>query len=126
MTFAARVSKAARKMHWQKLQRKYARQLRQPSTVSRTARRRQESGHEQQQFQNKTFVVEECYFINCVLVECDLFYSGGDSEWVNTSFQNCRGHWRGAAGMTFRLMQLLGMLKEPTTIPADLQKLNSK
>ena len=82
--------------------------------------------YENQQFKNKTFVIEESYFVNCVLSECDLFYSGGDTEWVNTTFQNCRWHWKGPAGMTVRLMQLLGMLKEPTTIPADVEKLSSK
>jgi len=82
--------------------------------------------YDNQQFKSKTFVVEECYFINCTLSECDLFFSGGDSEWINTTFHNCRWHWRGPAGATIRLAQLLGMLKEPTTIPVELQKLNSK
>ena len=36
------------------------------------------------------FVVEECCFINCTLIDCDLFYAGGDFEMPNVRFENCR------------------------------------
>ena len=73
--------------------------------------------YENKEFKNVTFVAEECFFVNCVLRECDLFYSGGDFEWVNANFQNCRWHFRGQALRTIQLGQLLGMLKNPQTVP---------
>jgi hypothetical protein len=36
------------------------------------------------------FVVEECFFLNCELHDCDLFYSGGDFEMVNVKVDKCR------------------------------------
>lgn len=58
--------------------------------------------------------LETVTFIDCILVNCDLYYSGGDYEWVRTSFTDCRFHWRGPANNTARLMQSLNMLIEPT------------
>jgi len=73
------------------------------------------------------FVVEESYFLNCVLTECDLFYSGGDLEFVNTQFQNCHWHFRGPALKTIQLLQMIGMLKaaqmQPPS-PASNLKMN--
>jgi hypothetical protein len=73
--------------------------------------------YEGKTFEKQSFVVEECHFVNCVLKDCDLFYSGGETDWVGLSFQNCRWHWHGAAGRTFRLLVLLGMLKQQETPP---------
>ena len=64
-----------------------------------------------------TFVVEESFFINCVLRECDLFYSGGDFDWMNVQFESCRWHFRGPALKTMQVMQQIGMLKPPQTPP---------
>jgi len=61
--------------------------------------------------EKQSFVLEECYFVNCVLKECEIFYSGGDADWMNLRFENCRWHWHGAAGKTFQLLVNLGMLK---------------
>jgi hypothetical protein len=74
-----------------------------------------------EKFEGKTlskaiFVMEDCYFINCVLTDCDLFYSGGDVEAVNTPMQNCRWHFRGPALRTMQLMHTAGMLK-PGNVP---------
>ena len=76
--------------------------------------------YEGQTFKRKTFVIEDCLFVNCVLHECDIFYSGGDFEWVNTSFENCSIHWRGAAGSTVRFLQTMGLLKQQQ-MPATAQ-----
>ena len=74
-------------------------------------------------YENKTLskamlVMEDCFFINCVLDDCDVFYSGGDIEWVNLRFENCRWHFRGAALKTMQTMQQIGMLKTgPLPVP---------
>lgn len=73
--------------------------------------------YEGEKLAKATFVVEECFFVNCVLTDCDLFYSGGDLEWANTSFENCRWHWRGPAGRMANLMKMLGMMKTQATPP---------
>jgi hypothetical protein len=66
--------------------------------------------HRNQNFQGKSFVVEEVAFINCRLTDCDLYYSGGDFDWMNSNFDNCRFHWRGAAKNTLALFQAMGIL----------------
>lgn len=69
--------------------------------------------YKNQAFENQSFVIEEVYFENCALRNCDLFYSGGDFEWVNASFDNCRFHFRGPAKNTQALFQSMGLLKQP-------------
>jgi hypothetical protein len=74
--------------------------------------------YENKKFSNMTFVIEDCFFVNCQLSDCDLFFSGGDLEWVNTQFENCHWHFRGPALKTVQLQQMIGMLKaEPLPIP---------
>jgi hypothetical protein len=63
------------------------------------------------------FVVEECVFVNSVLRDCDLFYSGGDFEYVNTTFENCRWHFRGPALKTIQLGQTIGMIQPQQQMP---------
>ena len=72
-------------------------------------------------YENKTltkavFVVEECCIINCHLIDCDLFYSGGDFELLNVRFENSRWHFRGQALKTIQLQQTIGML-QPIQLP---------
>ena len=64
-----------------------------------------------QTFQGKTFVLEEAAFVNCKLIDCDLFYSGGDSDWIDCRFESCRFHWRGPAKNTVILLQAMGALQ---------------
>ena len=77
---------------------------------------------------DQSFVLEEAVFIRCRLKNCDLFYSGGDFEWVETNFENCRFRWRGPAKTTVMLLQGIGLLKTPTsgqpTIPPTSAKPN--
>jgi hypothetical protein len=81
--------------------------------------------YEGQKFSKVAFVAEDSYFVNCVLTDCDLFFSGGEMEWANTRFENCRWHWRGAAGLTVRLLMQLGMMKAQS-IPQQFQASSSK
>lgn len=76
----------------------------------------------------QTFVLEETAFVDCTLKDCDLFYSGGDFEFVNLKLDNSRIHFRGGAKNTQLLMVTLGMLKAPLQLPPQTttssQKLN--
>jgi hypothetical protein len=58
----------------------------------------------------QTFVLEESAFVDCTLKNCDVFYSGGDFEFVNLKLDNTRFHFRGAAKQTQILFQTLGMI----------------
>jgi len=42
--------------------------------------------YENQALHDEVFVMEGCFFLNCVLKECDIFYFGGDVEWTNLQF----------------------------------------
>jgi hypothetical protein len=83
--------------------------------------------YDNKQMSKATFVMEECFFVNCVVTDCDLFYSGGDVEWVNSRFENCRWHFRGLALKTVQLMIQLGMMKPgqlPQVPPAGSSTVN--
>ena len=69
---------------------------------------------------NQTFVMEECLFIDCVLTDCELFFSGGEAEIQNVTLNNCRWHWRGPAGKTLQLLHNLGMLKTEQIPPQQM------
>jgi hypothetical protein len=75
-----------------------------------------------QSLQTKSFILEEVAFIDCVLNNCDLYYSGGEFDWANTTFENCRFHWRGAAKNTLALLQLTGMMPAPVPRPEEESK----
>jgi hypothetical protein len=59
---------------------------------------------------DQTFVLEECVFYDCLLKNCDIFYPGGEIEFVNLKLDNTRIHFRGAASNTERVFRGLGML----------------
>jgi hypothetical protein len=73
--------------------------------------------YKNQNFQGKSFILEDVVFVSCKLHDCDLYYSGGDFEWTNCQFENCRFHWRGPAKNAVTLLQVLGALQLPQTPP---------
>ena len=73
--------------------------------------------YEDKTMTEQTLILEEVVLIRCVLKNCDLFYSGGDFEFVELRLENCRFHFRGPAKNTQMLSQLLGMLRPPSQIP---------
>ena len=81
-----------------------------------------------QNFQGKSFILEEVAFVKCRLTDCDLYYSGGDFDWAETSFEACRFHWRGAAKNALALAQALGMISPQvppqSLIPQSAHKIN--
>ncbi len=72
--------------------------------------------YEGETFHRKTFVMEESFFVNCVLRDCSLFYSGGDFDWVNTRFENCQIHLRDSAKRTTTFLGHFGLLAKPSGI----------
>lgn len=70
--------------------------------------------YEDKKLSDQTFVLEEVVFIRCRLTSCDLSYSGGDFEWVETNCENCRFRWRGPAKNALAMLHMLGWLKPPT------------
>ena len=66
--------------------------------------------YENQTLTRKVFRLEECWFVNCTLVECTLFYSGGSYTWEKSQFQNCEWKLQGPAQATFLLMTQIGLL----------------
>ena len=70
-----------------------------------------------QNFQGKDFILEEVAFVKCSLTDCDLYYSGGDFDWIETRFDGCRFHWRGPAKNTVAMLQGMGALKPPQMLP---------
>lgn len=66
---------------------------------------------------DQSFILDEVIFIRCHLKNCDLFYSGGDTEWAEAKFENCRFHWRGRAKNTFALLQNMGIVPQQPPAP---------
>ncbi|MCU1308338.1 MAG: hypothetical protein JWN45_3033 [Acidobacteriaceae bacterium] len=70
--------------------------------------------------ENQALDVEQCYFVNCVVKNCQLFYGGGSFDWQNCTFQNCEWKFRGAARDTIQLLQTIGLLKIQGNQPPPL------
>jgi hypothetical protein len=77
--------------------------------------------YEGRTFTKQVFQLEECWFVNCILRECHLFYSGGSYLWENTTFENCDWKFQNAAAQTVNLLIQIGLLKQGQAPPATLQ-----
>lgn len=78
--------------------------------------------YEGQTLTNEVVEVDNCIFINCVIKECDLIYSGGDAEIVGSRIENCRYHFRGAAQKMIAALHMLGVLKaQPMPVPTKME-----
>jgi len=77
--------------------------------------------YEGKTFENQVFQLEECWFINCVLRRCTIFYGGGAYEMQNATFDNCQWKFQGSANMTFQLLTLIGLLKPGQAPPTQIQ-----
>ena len=73
--------------------------------------------YEDKNLSDQSFILDDVVFIRCRLKNCDLFYSGGDCEWAETHFDNCRFHWRAAAKNSFALFQMLQIMTQQAGIP---------
>lgn len=82
--------------------------------------------YEDKTMSDQTFILEENVFLNCTLKNCDVFYSGGDFEFVNLKLDNTRFHFRGAAKNTQMLFQTIGLLKEPSQVPSQISMSSQK
>jgi hypothetical protein len=61
------------------------------------------------------FRVEECWFVNCTLKQCVLYYSGGSFEFENVKWDNCQWKFQGAAQQTVAVLSMIGLLPiQPT------------
>ncbi len=67
--------------------------------------------YEGQTLTNQAFQMEECWFVNCTLVNCAMFYSGGRAMWENTNFQNCQWKFQEQALATIQVLTLIGLMK---------------
>ncbi|MGB6690900.1 MAG: hypothetical protein WBE76_23955 [Terracidiphilus sp.] len=71
--------------------------------------------YENQTITNQILQVEDCWFVNCTLKQCVLYYSGGTPEFENARFENCQWKFQGAAQQTIALLSLIGLLPiQPT------------
>ncbi|MGA9527904.1 MAG: hypothetical protein WBS24_07310 [Terriglobales bacterium] len=73
--------------------------------------------YEGQTFTKKVFQLEECWFVNCVLRECVIFYSGGAYEVENATFDNCEWKFQNQARNTVFLLTNIGMLRAEEVPP---------
>jgi hypothetical protein len=79
--------------------------------------------YENQTLSHKVFQLEECWFVNCTLTECTLFYAGGSYLFETCQFQNCQWKFQGQAQATCTLLTQLGLLPIPTQ--GSLNKMSS-
>ena len=61
-------------------------------------------------FMNEAVLLDGNHFIDCLLQDCTIEYSGGPVILERASFSGCHHLFSGQAEMTIRLLQILGMM----------------
>jgi hypothetical protein len=77
--------------------------------------------YEGRSFTGQVFQLEECWFVDCILRECRVFYSGGSYIFENTTFENCQWTFQDQANQTVLLLRLIGLLAVGQTPPPQFQ-----
>ncbi|MFP5204907.1 MAG: hypothetical protein ACLGSH_06105 [Acidobacteriota bacterium] len=71
--------------------------------------------YQDQTIVGQVFRTEECWFVNCTLKQCVLYYSGGVAEFENCRFENCQWKFQGQAQQTIAVLSMIGLLPiQPT------------
>lgn len=71
--------------------------------------------YENQTLVNRAFRMEDCWFINCNLKNCTLFYSGGIIRLEKANhLENCNWRFEGAAQQTLSVLAMIGTWSSPT------------
>ena len=69
----------------------------------------------------QVFQLEECWFVNCILRNCRIFYRGGTFIFDNTNFQNCQWTFQDQANNTAQLLSLIGLIPRGQVPPQQIQ-----
>jgi hypothetical protein len=73
--------------------------------------------YEGRTFTHQAFRLEECWFVNCVLKSCTIFYSGGSYEMENAQFDGCEWKFQDQAQRPLVLLTQIGLLQTQQTPP---------
>lgn len=77
--------------------------------------------YEGRTLERQVLLLEDCWFVNCVLRECRIFYRGGSYIFENTRFENCQWTFQNEAGQTVQLLALIGLIRAGQEPPAQIQ-----
>ncbi|MFZ2022706.1 MAG: hypothetical protein ACLPZY_13845 [Terracidiphilus sp.] len=78
--------------------------------------------YENQTLTNQILQVEDCWFVNCTLKQCILYYAGGPFEFQNAKMENCQWKFQGSAQQTIALMTTIGLLPiQPTHLQTSMK-----
>ena len=69
-------------------------------------------------FDSVVLVLDGHVFVRCILINCELRYSGGVFHIVDTLVDNCRWAFGGPARLTMEVLSKFNVLEER---PADLE-----
>jgi len=58
----------------------------------------------------KTVTMDEKHFVSCKFKDCKLIYSGGDCQWMESTFENCQIVLSGSAQRTAAFLGNFGVL----------------
>jgi len=76
-----------------------------------------------QTIENDVLDLDDTCLINCTVRDCEIFYTGKNYAYRNTTFANCRLTLMGPAERTQRFLREFGQLREDT--PPEAQSESS-